>query len=76
MRGETDQGSAIACADCVNATTKNCAPVETKCGSTNATAETSGCSELGQQDIEQSVISPVSCPQSICESGAVWLCCR
>ncbi len=38
-------------------------------GSTNATAVTNGFSDIWQQDIEQSIISPMSCPQSISECG-------
>ena len=36
-------------------------------GSTNATAVTTGWSELWQQDIEQFIISPMPCSQSMCE---------
>jgi hypothetical protein len=39
------------------------------CGSTNATAVTNGFSESWPHDIEQSIISPMSCPQSISEGG-------
>jgi hypothetical protein len=38
-------------------------------GSTNATAVANGFSDPWQQDIEQFIISPVSCPQSISECG-------
>jgi hypothetical protein len=36
-------------------------------GSTNATAVTTGWSELWQQDIEQFIISAMPCSQSMCE---------
>jgi hypothetical protein len=38
-------------------------------GSTNATAVTNGFSDVWQQDTEQSIISPMSCPQSISDCG-------
>jgi len=44
--------------------------VKAASGSTNATAVTSGLSELGQHDIEQFIIAPpMSCPQSMSECG-------
>jgi hypothetical protein len=45
------------------------AEAEVTCGSTNAIAVTKGFSDRGQQDIAQSIISPMSCPQSISECG-------
>jgi len=45
------------------------AEVEAMSGSTNATAVTSGFSDPWQQDIEQFIISPMSCPQSMSECG-------
>jgi hypothetical protein len=45
------------------------AEAEITCGSTNAMAVTKGFSDRGQQDIEQSIICPMSCPQSISECG-------
>ena len=38
-------------------------------GNTNATAVTSGLSEFWQHDIEQFIIWPISCPQSISACG-------
>jgi hypothetical protein len=42
---------------------------EVATGSTNATAVTNGFSDVWQQDIEQSIILAMSCPQSISECG-------
>jgi hypothetical protein len=42
---------------------------EVASGSTNATAVTNGFSDVWQQDIEQSIIWAMSCPQSISECG-------
>jgi hypothetical protein len=63
------------CAVSAAGTTEAGAKADARCGSTNATAVTSGFSELRQHDIEQSIISPISCPQSMCEcrGGAFWL---
>jgi hypothetical protein len=38
-------------------------------GSTNATEVTRGFSDPWQHDIEQFIISPMSCPQSMSEGG-------
>jgi len=46
------------------------AEAEVASGSTNATAVTNGFSDVWQQDIAQSIIWAMSCPQSISECGA------
>ena len=69
------RGIATACAVSTVETTEAWTDANTKCGSTNATAVTNGFSELGQHDIEHSIISPMSCSQSMCEccgAGAFW----
>jgi hypothetical protein len=48
------------------------AEAEATSGSTNATAVTSGLSDPWQQDIEQFIISSMSCPQSIPEDEACF----
>jgi hypothetical protein len=45
------------------------ATTDTTGGITNATAVTSGFSELSQHDIEQFIIAPISCSQSMSVCG-------
>jgi hypothetical protein len=71
----TTRGIATALALSAAATTEAGAESETKRGNTKATAVASGFSELWQQDIEQFILSPMVCSQSMCEScatGATW----
>jgi hypothetical protein len=63
-RGISRDGTASA-----TPTTELEAEANAKSSKTNATAVTSGFSEFWQQDIEQFIISPMSCPQSISACG-------
>jgi len=74
-RGLSDRGIASACKVSEVPVTARVAEREVTSGITNATAVTNGLSDLWQQDIEQSIISPMSCPQSIsdcCEACFFW----
>ena len=66
-RGLSDRGISSACKVSAAPITAMLAEAEVASGSTNATAVTSGFSDPWQQDIEQSIISPMSCPQSMSE---------
>jgi len=68
-RGFTGRGIATAFAASAAGTTEAGANADIRCGSTKATAVTSGFSASWQHDIEQSIISPMSCPHSISECG-------
>jgi len=57
-------------------TTEAGALADTKRGRTNATAVTSDFSEFWQHAIEQFIISPASCSQSMCECCGAGAFCR
>ena len=67
--GLRDRGISRDCKVSAAPVTAMGAEVEAMSGSTNATAVTSGFSDPWQQDIEQFIISPMSCPQSMSECG-------
>jgi hypothetical protein len=69
-RGSSDRGISSNCEVSIEALTAVLTEAELTSGSTNATAVTNGFSDVWQQDIEQSIISPLPCPQSISECGA------
>ena len=68
-RGLMDRGISRDCKSSATSTTETAAEVNATGGNTNATAVTSGFSEFWQHDIEQFIISPISCPQSISACG-------
>jgi len=65
----TERGISSDCTTSATPTTKLEAEANAASGKTNATAVTSGFSEFWQHDIEQFIISPMSCPQSISACG-------
>src|ERR1700676_3139017 len=68
-RGLSDRGISRACKVSAAPVTAIGAEINATFDNTNATAVTSGLSEFSQHDMEQSIISPMACPQSMSECG-------